>query len=371
MLGEHMGQTSTATLDPLFDDEPEYFRWIANLRKAKHLHTTVEDRLVALVSQALPEYLPVKEPQGLAGGRNDLLLFDFRGRKALFEIFASQSQVSRDLRILDKTHAAVKISVVIDREVDAKVWDRIQKENPETNYPYLFIKELFLKQYLGESRLKLRQLIAGDEEAHFLRLYLERVDLSRFVELWGKEGLRILSKKDIETKTVSFQKVFNLYVIQRLQKLGMQPSKLKKLVEWLSNEEMAEFVFRKLGVGFNLLLFTDLDEHMDVMSDIELLDWIQGFYVIDDPIILLSVNNIVVELLTKCFPGLASGDYGKKILFTIGHSHITDESAGRGVSLSLPRNTKRISIFRPWASPGFSRIEQLTKDEVLQMIELF
>jgi hypothetical protein len=324
-------------LQPLFDEETEYFKWITEQRKAKQLHTTVENRLVAVARHTLPEYLPVKEPQGLAGGRNDLLLFDYRGRKVLFEIFASQSQVSRDLRILDKTNAAVKLSIVIDREVDARVWDRIQKENPENNYPFIFIKELFVTHLLQQSFLKLRHLVAGDED-------------------------------DIRAKSVSLRKVFNLVVVRRLQKLGMQPSKLRKLVEWLSNEEMGRFVFLKLGLGFNLLLFTDLDEEMEILSDLELLDWLPGCHVIDSPVVLLSVNNIIVDLLSNCFPGLAPEDYGKKIRFTVGRSEIIDDDAGRQVSFSIPRNTKRISLFRPW---GFAGTEPLTKDEVMAMIDLF
>jgi hypothetical protein len=69
-------------------------------------------------------------------GRNDLLLFDFQGRKVLFEIFATKGQVSRDLRILDKTRADKKIAVIIDKEVDPGVWEQIHKEKPEGNYAW-------------------------------------------------------------------------------------------------------------------------------------------------------------------------------------------------------------------------------------------
>ena len=95
---------------------------------------------------------------GLAGGRNDLLLFEFSGKKILFELFASRGQVSRDLRILDKTHADVKIAIIIDREVDAKVADAFLRENPESNYPFLFVSELFEEPPV-ECSLKLRELL--------------------------------------------------------------------------------------------------------------------------------------------------------------------------------------------------------------------
>ena len=90
---------------------------IRELRRLKKLHTAVEDKLIALIGKIAPNYHPIKEPVGLAGGRNDLMLFEFSGQKVLFEIFATRSQVSRDLRILDKTDADKKIAVIIDKEV--------------------------------------------------------------------------------------------------------------------------------------------------------------------------------------------------------------------------------------------------------------
>src|ERR1041384_6791027 len=86
----------------------ELNRSIAELRRSRKLHTAIESRLIELVGKVAPGYHPIKEPVGLAGGRNDLMLFEFSGRRVLFEIFATRSQVSRDLRILDKTDADKK-----------------------------------------------------------------------------------------------------------------------------------------------------------------------------------------------------------------------------------------------------------------------
>ena len=160
-----------------FTMPPGYIDWLLKRRKAQLLHGEVERRLIQLLARVLPDYHPVQEPQGLAGGRNDLMLFEFRGRKVLFEIFATKSQVSRDLRILDKTKADVKVAVIIDKEADPGVWERIHKENPEDNYPWLFISELFVDALLPVTELKLRELVLGDEEARLRRVL--RQELSR------------------------------------------------------------------------------------------------------------------------------------------------------------------------------------------------
>jgi len=40
--------------NPIFDGEPAYIQWIVGLRKAKALHTVVEDQLVSLLHYDLP-----------------------------------------------------------------------------------------------------------------------------------------------------------------------------------------------------------------------------------------------------------------------------------------------------------------------------
>jgi hypothetical protein len=166
----------------------EPFKRLSELRRAKKLHSAVEDRLAQLIKRIAPDYHPVKEPVGLAGGRNDLMLFEFSGRKVLFEIFATRSQVSRDLRILDKTEAHKKIAVLIDKEVDASVFDAFAKENPEDNYPFLFTSELFDEPSVV-CLLKLRELILGDEEAKFRRMLHTKLPREGFFSTCRKEGI--------------------------------------------------------------------------------------------------------------------------------------------------------------------------------------
>src|SRR5262249_23612680 len=154
---------------------PELTTWLRDKRKQQALHDLVENQLVQVLKVVAPGFLPVKEIQGLPGGRNDLMLFDFQGRKVVFEVFASKSQVSRDLRILDLTKADKKIAVIIDREVDSGVWEKFHRENPENNYPWIFVSELFDRTAIERTALKLRQLVLGDDEAFFQRLLRERM----------------------------------------------------------------------------------------------------------------------------------------------------------------------------------------------------
>src|SRR2546423_13506513 len=136
-----------------------YIQWILQQRRMKLLHEAVEERLTKFLNIIAPGFHPIKEIQGLAGGRNDLLAFEFTGKKILFEVIATKSQVSRDLRILDKTKADVKIAVIIDKEADPRVFDQFMKENPEDNYPFIFIGELFVDSHIRNCAYKLNELI--------------------------------------------------------------------------------------------------------------------------------------------------------------------------------------------------------------------
>jgi len=215
----------------------DYIPWLLDLRKKKRLHSTVEEQLVSVLKQVAPEFYPVQEPLGLAGGRNDLILFEFSGRKVLFEIFASASQVSRDLRIMDKTKADYKIAVLIDQDADPAVANRYLKENPEENYPFIFIRELF-KEPPIDCILKLRQLIFSDEEAQFQRILRTKLGIPDFLTRCQEYGVDILSPEDVRTENVTFIKVFLTVLASKMRIFGVKEEQLLDMMVWVSDPKL-------------------------------------------------------------------------------------------------------------------------------------
>jgi len=335
---------------------------LADLRQAKKLHTAVEDRLVKLISKIAPDYHAIKEPVGLAGGRNDLMLFEFSGRKVLFEIFATRSQVSRDLRILDKTDADKKIAIIIDKEIDSSVFEAFAKENPEDNYPFLFISELFQEPPIICS-LKLRELILGDEEATFQRMLQAKIPREDFFTSCRKEGIEVLLQDDIQAGNVTYMKVFITLVLGKCLKYGIARERVKNLGQWLSNDDLVKFIFRKISLGFHVILYTDFLENFSVESDGELADWIRASYLFPQPYVIMSLNAIVSEIDEKYLKSKDKTRGELKPTIFLGASQVYETTTGKLVVLSLPRDTKSIVITPPMDNTKDA-------DEYLKMIEI-
>jgi hypothetical protein len=87
------------------------------LRANKRLHSAVQSRLAELLLEAFPSGVSASEISAVVGGRNDLIQYSFSGRRIVFEIFCSKSQVPQDLRLLEQCSAAVRIAVIIDRDL--------------------------------------------------------------------------------------------------------------------------------------------------------------------------------------------------------------------------------------------------------------
>jgi len=338
---------------------------IADLRRRKQLHTVVENRIMELASRVAPEFYPAKEPHGLAGGRNDLMLFDFSGRKVLFEVFATAGQVSRDLRILDKTRADVKIAVVIDREVDPRVLDRFLRENPESNYPFIFVSEFLADQPI-ECCLKLRQLITGDEESLFHRLLRRRLNIPGFVEKCRQEGIDMPDIKSVESGNVTFRQVFLALVAAKLRRLGVNQERLIALMRWMSDEKVERYAMMMISAGLNTFLYTDMGDTMAIYSDIDLLDWLAIGRELDKPYILLPLNALIYEMLDSY--SLQDVGMDRSIKVTIGRSTVYDTPYGRQVDFSIPRNTRAIRVFRPHR-PMTDDQDEITASEYKSMME--
>ena len=274
-------------------NQSRYIGIIKGLRKENKLHGFVEKRLIKMLNHIAPELYCINEIQGLLGGRNDLLAFEYNGRKILFEIFASASQVSRDLLILHKTDADVKIAIIIDKEVDEKVSNNFFRQNPSNEYPYFFLKELLIKEHLPKSTLKLIKLIKSDDEAQFEAILKYQYSFEQFNELCKKEGLELINPENLKNEEITFEKIFNHFIVAKLIKLTKNYSSLEKIVSWLGNNTIFEYALFQLQQGFNLFLYTDLKENFALYNDIDLLDWIRIGPELDSPYILLSINSIV------------------------------------------------------------------------------
>lgn len=336
----------------------DYSDVIREIRKAKRLHTIVENRLIEIVERILPDYHSVSELQGLAGGRNDLMLFEFSGRKVVFEIFATADQVSRDLLILHKTDASVKIAIVIDKDVDGTVLARFLKENPDTNFPFIFIGELFDGDSI-ECSLKIKELITGDEDAKFRRMLRSKIKREDFLEACKRDGIDIILPQDISTGNISFSSVFVSLLLNKFVHMGMQKNALKKLLRWFSNPELIEYVLIRVDLGLNMFLYTDFDENMGIYSDQEWLDWIRIGYEFSKSYAYISLNALLYEIEDKYIRVDEAGKINRDITYTIGMSGMHKTPSGRAVRLSLPRNTTSIVVFVP-----LDEIESNNFDEI-------
>lgn len=315
------------------------------------MHPEVEKRLAELLSRIVPDYHPVAEPVGLAGGRNDLMLFEFSGRKALFEIFGTASQVSRDLRILDKTKADRKVAVIIDKDVDGAVFDKFLKENPEDNYPFLFVGELYEDPPIKVS-LKLRELVMGDEEAKFQRMLRARIPRQNFYEGLRKEGIDVIVPGDGEAKNVTFKQVFVTLILLKCRELGVREEKLKRLGRWLSQDNVLKYTLARVNMGLNMILYTDFEGNMAVYADIELVDWIRIANQLPELYVILSMNSIIHEIEDKFFKLEEAEKSGRDLKITVGFSQIHETDEGRFVVFQIPSDTKSILMVKPASRPG-------------------
>jgi len=91
-------------------DLEDYRERVLDLRRARRLHPEVLSRLVTLLTIAFPDATAVPEVNATLGGRNDLIQFFHDGRRTVFEVFATASQVPQDLRLLEQCEADAKIS---------------------------------------------------------------------------------------------------------------------------------------------------------------------------------------------------------------------------------------------------------------------
>ena len=129
-------------------NNPEFREFIKAVRKdkrAKRLHSRVEKRLSELLERLCPDSRPVSEVAGVLGGRNDLIQFFPNGRRVVFELFATVSQVPQDLRLLEQSVANVKIAILLDREIDPKLSIEYFHKKPN-HFPFVWLSDVLMPE---------------------------------------------------------------------------------------------------------------------------------------------------------------------------------------------------------------------------------
>ncbi len=351
-------------------DNLKYNEWILNLRKSRKLHSLVENQLSKIVSTILPDYIPVSEVQGLAGGRNDLILFEYSGRKVLFEIFASQSQVTRDLRILDKTKAEIKIAVLIDKTADKKVFEKFIRENPEDNYPYFFIRELVDKELLNDTAFKLLEIINKDDNLRIQRYLKKKYSKESFEKFFTKENVKFLTQNDIDNQSISLEKVLITSILSKFSRFGIDKEKLVEIGKILSQEGMLEFQYERMFLGLSVFIYTDFKGNLGFYSDNELQDFIHIGHELVDPYVLLSLNATLKEIIERYYTG-TDLKFSNDIRISSGMSTLLRNENGNKYLVSVPNDTVEISILTPLGErENNGEISDEIKMKYLKMINI-
>ena len=172
----------------------------------------------------------------------------------------------------------------------------------------------------------------------------KKVSYKEFVKRCNEENIKIL-RNPINISDATFKNIFITIVANRIIKISHDNDKVLKLIKWLNDEKLIEFILFKVNLGFNVFLYTDLNETFCIESDSEFLDSLRIFHELENTYIILSLNKIIYEIDDKIFKGAMK--ISKEIRFTIGQSQIYEDENGITVTFSIPNNVKRIDVYKP------------------------
>jgi hypothetical protein len=267
------------------------------------LHGLVEERLASLLTRMYPDALAVPEVSGVLGGRNDLIQFFFNGRRVVFELFFSPSQVPQDLRLLEQSQADVMIAILLDKQVDPRLATEFFRKKPNA-FPFLWLSRVMLPANELYCCARLRELI--DENAAIVRLrrilsHPVGVNFERaFTEqLASMERALELDKPDTDTRSkLTGGQVLSLLIVGHIKKLRLPFERLRPLYLWL--QANIEVAFRLVAAGFQTFFITDLNEMHAIWTDGDLADnLIIGAAEDDSAQVVICVNRIINEFMEK------------------------------------------------------------------------
>jgi hypothetical protein len=248
----------------------DYIESIKKFKRKKQLHPIVESRLSVLLNKIYPDDCPVLEVLGVLGGRNDLLLYSFTGRRVLFELFFSPSQVAQDLRLLEQSSAEVKIAILLDDEINSKLSTEYFRKRPDS-FPFIWLKWIMNPEFEMICLQRLRELI--DEESVIVQLRpLLSSPVGEAIELHFKNQIQLIKEKigvhsprNFNVEDLTGYQIASLLIIQELRKMGIPAERLRSLHAWL--QKAIPYGFQVAAGGFQVFLMSDLNGRHAIWSD--------------------------------------------------------------------------------------------------------
>lgn len=135
-----------------------FCEWVRSALPKHQVHPAFQASLRSLLSAEFPNTTAIPEVYAVAGGRNDMVQYSQDGKRAVFELFCSPSQVPQDLRLLERAEAHWKIAVLLDEQVNPDLAANFFRKKPE-GLPFLWLSQLIMPSKTAECRVKLRQLL--------------------------------------------------------------------------------------------------------------------------------------------------------------------------------------------------------------------
>jgi hypothetical protein len=271
---------------------------LVQLRRTRQLHGRVAARLAELLAKLNSEAVAVPEVGGVLGGRNDLIQFSFNGRRVVFEIFATPSQVPQDLRLLEQAKADVKIAVLLDQEADEKLARAYFRKKPDA-FPYLWVSRVLRPEV---ERITLAQLSEIADEsatvARFRRLLVHPAGQSldrAFREQLAKIEAALGVSQPAPPAKLNGRRTLALKVVAAVDELGMPVEHLRSLYAWL--ELAIDFGVELVTVGMQAYLITDLKDYRAIWSADDLADrifWLRGC---ERPHIVMDLTELITTTL--------------------------------------------------------------------------
>jgi hypothetical protein len=253
----------------------EFVTLARNSRARKQLHQLAQARLIELLGKLYPDASPVSEVSGVLGGRNDLIQFFFSGRRVVFELFFSVSQVPQDLRLLEQSEANVKIAVLIDREVDERLAQEYFRKKPNA-FPFLWLSDLLVDENESITLARLRELVDEESTVIKLRRVLASPAGTRVEGLLRTrlEEIERVVTGDPQTPSLppglTISQAIALRIVGDIRAMGVPAERLRSLYEWLKRS--IDYGFTLAIAGFQAFLVTDLDGQHAIWSDSDLAD---------------------------------------------------------------------------------------------------